>query len=340
MSRIEIAAYQQQLYKLRVKATSSNQHTNQEEWGGEACAFKTTRNECRSIGRCDWKPLSFLQRLDFRHYNFPRYRCKEDETFHKHLVYELANYGSSKIVTEESILFPEGLKEDDYRNHFNFDTQVQLQQLIIPEIDEVTVDAIFKDFLVEHQHKSSSEGQNLKAMSQLFLGNDDDNFSLLQHIQNVDNNNGMDVGSKLSILYLLYKSKTITSATRGIFEALRCPDYTFYQKIDVVNNMERIKIRQEWKSKDAIVVISMVAIAVFLYMQAPEECKQDVDAVVQWIQNKIHAPENASRVAVWVQQHNAQVERTGQTLFQKLVQPILSRVKRRLQDAPTKAPQS
>ncbi len=168
ISQFEVALHQQKLYQLQAAETSKD--TNK-EWGSEACAFKTSRAECRSLGRCDWKPPSFLQRMDFRHVNVPRVQCKEDETFHKHLVYELANYGTRKIVTEESILFPEGLNEEKYSQHIHFETQIQLQKLIIPEIDEVTVDAIFKDFLVEHQNKSSSEGENIKAMGQLFLAN-------------------------------------------------------------------------------------------------------------------------------------------------------------------------
>ncbi len=315
ISQFEIALYQQKLCKSLVSST--NQHTNQ-EWASEACAFKTTRVECRSLGRCDWKPPSFLQRMDFRHFNVPRVQCKEDETSHKHLVYELANYGMRKIVTEESILFPEGLNEEKYSKHIHFDTQIQLQKLIIPEIDEVTVDAIFKDFLVEHELKRSTEGQLLKAMSELFLDNENQTQTLtrtqsvLQHFQNT--NNRMDVGSKLSILYLLYKCQTITPVTRGIFEALRCPDYTFFQKINLVNNIEKIKIDPRWLLKGTLITIAIITAAVLLYMQASDENKGQVQAVVQSVQEKIISPESATRVIQWMRDRHVQLQQSGRQI--------------------------
>ncbi len=93
---------------------------------------------------------------------------------------------------------------------FQFKSQQELQTLIIPEMDEITIDAMFADFLVEHEGKETTEGQHLQAMSKMFL--QEHNQSMLQHVQGE-----MDAGSKLSILYLLYKSKKVNDTTRALF---------------------------------------------------------------------------------------------------------------------------
>ncbi len=54
----EVARKQQDMYDKLSKTSTGD--TNQ-EWGHQACAFIGDKDKCRSLGRCNWKPLSYWQ---------------------------------------------------------------------------------------------------------------------------------------------------------------------------------------------------------------------------------------------------------------------------------------
>ncbi len=279
-----------QLEAARIQQTLYKKHAKQSEptgvWGHAACSMQTESQNCFRNGRCNWKPLSYLQKINFSRFLVPYVQCKEDEHYFKQLIHELEAYGKKTILydgDEDSVLFPDGFNPRQYGNEIKFSSPLELQQLIIPEIDEVTVDAIFQDFVNEHHARFTAEmqttNQQLDAMEKTYM----------QRVQD----GSLDVGSRLSILYLLCKTKQSSEVNLGIFTALMNPDFTFFNKLTMIEKLlakleheENTQTQQTPANPSArrvvktLITTAMMAGIAYLAMQAPNMNGSELNSVV------------------------------------------------------------
>ncbi len=256
-SLAELAQWQKQYAEDTQKRATTDSSSSLSDDDEQTCSAQTSEANCKRYApRCFWKPLTLFQGMTahrlFRHTHTA---CKQDEEYLSHFVLELASYGKHAIVGKRCILFPNGFHPEMHRNEVKYpiDHPEVLQQYILPDIKVKVVDAILSDLIASYSRVSKEAPDTTYQVAQIEALN----------MTKKELSHELDLGSKLAILYLFFRTREMDEQIRGCLVSLQDGNMPFFDElkaVDIVMNFRdssialttSVKHRAQWSAASVI----------------------------------------------------------------------------------------